>query len=56
LSTFLPDTPLGKPLSLQALARFDIRFRWLIVAGWIVAIIAANRLLPSLSSVSQVST
>jgi RND superfamily putative drug exporter len=40
---------------LQALARFDIRFRWLIVAGWIVAIIVANRLLPSLSSVSQVS-
>jgi len=40
---------------LQALARFDIRFRWLIVAGWIVAVIAASRLLPSLASVSQVS-
>jgi RND superfamily putative drug exporter len=40
---------------LRALARFDIRFRWLIVGAWIVAVIAANRLLPSLSSVSQVS-
>lgn len=41
---------------LRALARFDIRFRWLIVGAWIVAVVAANRLLPSLSSVSQVGS
>jgi RND superfamily putative drug exporter len=36
-----------------ALARLDIRFRWLIVAVWIAAVIAGVRLLPSLSSVTQ---
>ena len=40
---------------LEALARFDIRFRWLIVAVWIVGPIVAARTLPSLSSVSQSS-
>jgi RND superfamily putative drug exporter len=39
----------------QAIARFDIRFRWLIVAVWIVGVIACVELLPSLSSVSQAS-
>ena len=32
-----------------AVARFDVRFRWLIVAVWIAGV----RLLPSLSSVTQ---
>jgi RND superfamily putative drug exporter len=36
-----------------AIARFDMRFRWLIVVVWIVGVIAAVRLLPSLSSVTQ---
>jgi len=39
--------------TLESLARFDIRFRWLIVAVWIVGAIAATRLLPSLASLSQ---
>jgi RND superfamily putative drug exporter len=38
---------------LERLARFDIRFRWVIVAVWIIGAIAASRLLPSLSSVTQ---
>jgi len=38
---------------LEALGRFDIRFRWLIVAAWIIGAIAANRFLPSLASVAQ---
>lgn len=38
---------------LEAVARFDIRFRWLIVAVWIVAAVAMTRALPSLSSVTQ---
>src|SRR5258708_27363938 len=38
---------------LEALARFDIRFRWVIVAVWIVGALAAPGALPSLSSVSQ---
>ena len=37
----------------EALARFDIRFRWFIVAVWIVGTIAAARVLPSLASVTQ---
>jgi RND superfamily putative drug exporter len=37
----------------EALGRFDIRFRWLIVAAWIVIAIAANRFLPSLAAVAQ---
>jgi len=36
-----------------AIARFDVRFRWLIVAVWIAGVIAGVRLLPSLSSVTQ---
>jgi putative drug exporter of the RND superfamily len=36
-----------------AIASFDIRFRWLIVAVWIVGVITAAHLLPSLSSVTQ---
>jgi len=38
---------------LEALGRFDIRFRWLIVAAWIVIAIVANRFLPSLAGVAQ---
>lgn len=37
----------------SAIARFDIRFRWLIVVVWVVGAIAGARLLPSLSSVTQ---
>jgi uncharacterized membrane protein YdfJ with MMPL/SSD domain len=36
-----------------AIARFAVRFRWLIVVVWIVGVIAGVRLLPSLSSVTQ---
>jgi RND superfamily putative drug exporter len=36
-----------------AIARFDVRFRWLIVAVWVAGVIAGVRLLPSLSSVTQ---
>jgi RND superfamily putative drug exporter len=32
------------------LARFDIRFRWLIVAGWLTVVVLATVALPSLSS------
>jgi RND superfamily putative drug exporter len=39
----------------EAIARFDIRFRWLIVVVWIVGVVAGVKLLPSLSSVSQSS-
>src|SRR5439155_8042425 len=35
------------------IARFDVRFRWLIVAMWIAATAAAVFTLPSLSSVTQ---
>ena len=35
------------------IARFDVRFRWLIVAVWIAATAAAVFTLPSLSSVTQ---
>ena len=38
-----------------AIARFDVRFRWLIVAVWVLGVIAAVRTLPSLSSVTQSS-
>ena len=34
-----------------AIARFDVRFRWLIVVVWIAGVIAAGRLLPGLSIV-----
>src|SRR5207245_4887690 len=40
-------------LMLEALGRFDIRFRWLIVAAWLIGAIAANRFLPSTASVAQ---
>jgi RND superfamily putative drug exporter len=39
-----------------AIGRFDIRFRWLIVAVWIAGTIAAVRLLPSLADVAQSNT
>jgi RND superfamily putative drug exporter len=37
----------------EALARFDVRFRWLIVGVWAVGVAAALFLLPSLSSITQ---
>jgi RND superfamily putative drug exporter len=37
----------------EALARSSIKFRWVIVALWIVAPVLATRTLPSLSSVTQ---
>jgi RND superfamily putative drug exporter len=36
-----------------AIARFDIRFRWLIVAVWLVGVIAGVRLLPGLTTVTH---
>jgi len=38
-----------------AIARFDIRFRWLIVAVWLVGVVAGGRLLPGLTSVTHAS-
>jgi putative drug exporter of the RND superfamily len=38
-----------------SIARFDIRFRWLIVAIWIIGTVVAVRMLPTLSSVTQSS-
>ena len=38
-----------------SIARFDIRFRWLIVAIWIAGTFIGVRALPSLSSVTQAS-
>jgi RND superfamily putative drug exporter len=38
-----------------SIARFDVRFRWLIVAIWIVGVVVGIRLLPSLSSGTQSS-
>src|SRR5437879_5499661 len=35
------------------LARFDVRFRWLVVAVWIVGLVAGSRALPSLSTVTK---
>jgi RND superfamily putative drug exporter len=40
-------------LVFEALARSSIKFRWLIVAFWIIAPVLATRTLPSLSSVTQ---
>jgi RND superfamily putative drug exporter len=37
----------------EALARSSIKFRWLVLALWIVAPVLATRTLPSLSSVTQ---
>jgi putative drug exporter of the RND superfamily len=39
----------------SAIARFDIRFRWLIIGLWIAAVLVAGRALPSLSSVTSAS-
>jgi len=36
-----------------AIAKFDVRFRWLIVAVWLAGTIAGVSMLPSLSSVTQ---
>jgi putative drug exporter of the RND superfamily len=36
-----------------AIARFDIRFRWLIAALWLVGLVAAPRLLPGLTTVTH---
>ena len=36
-----------------AIARFDIRFRWLIVAVWLVGVVAGARLLPGLTTVTH---
>jgi len=36
-----------------AIARFDVRFRWLIVAVWLVGVIAGVRLLPGLTTVTH---
>jgi RND superfamily putative drug exporter len=36
-----------------ALGRFSVRFRWLVLAGWLVGTLACGQLLPSLSSVVQ---
>ena len=38
-----------------AIARFDIRFRWLIIAVWLVGVGAGGRLLPGLASVTHAS-
>jgi putative drug exporter of the RND superfamily len=38
-----------------AIARFDIRFRWLIVAVWLAGVVAAPRLLPGLTTVTHAS-
>ena len=38
-----------------AIARFDIRFRWLIVAVWFVGVIVGVRTLPNLNSVTHSS-
>ena len=38
---------------LAALARFDVRFRWVILVVWVGGAVAASRALPSLSSVTQ---
>jgi RND superfamily putative drug exporter len=36
-----------------AIGRFSVRFRWLVVVGWVAAAVAATTQLPSLSSVTQ---
>jgi len=41
---------------LEALARFDIRFRWPIVALWVIGAVAAARLLPGLATVTTSNT
>src|SRR6266704_1241660 len=39
----------------EAIARVDIRFRWLIVAVWVVGVAAGIRLLPRLADVTRTS-
>jgi putative drug exporter of the RND superfamily len=39
----------------EAIARFNIRFRWLIVAVWVIGVVAGIRLLPSLAEVTKTS-
>src|SRR5438445_13053962 len=38
-----------------AIGRFAVRFRWFIVAAWVVTVVAGVRLLPNLASVTQAS-
>jgi RND superfamily putative drug exporter len=38
-----------------AIARFDVRFRWVIVVVWLVAVPLATKALPSLASVTKAS-
>ena len=40
---------------LEAIASFDVKFRWLIVGIWVIGAIAASRLLPGLSTITQSS-
>ena len=42
----------GAPV-FSALARFSVRFRWLVIAAWIIAVPVVIKTLPSLSSVTQ---
>ncbi len=37
----------------NALGRFSVRFRWLVIAAWIIAVPVAIKTLPSLASVSR---
>ena len=37
----------------ESLARFSIRFRWLIVVAWIAGVVVVNSALPSLSSIAK---
>ena len=37
----------------SALARFSVRYRWLVIAAWIAAVPIVIKMLPSLASVSQ---
>ncbi len=45
----------GRAPVFSALARFSVRFRWLVIAAWIIAVPVALKTLPSLASVSQSS-
>ena len=38
-----------------ALGRFTVRYRWLIIAGWVIVTVVLATLLPSLSSVEKSS-
>lgn len=38
-----------------AIARFDIRLRWLMVAVWLLGVVAGVRLLPGLTTVTHAS-